>query len=783
MTTVTQRFVALCRARGIERIPVGRIVAEIGPDGSLTRVSHGTEVVVLASSALEAPADTLWSVRLDEKRSSILLRSPILPTTARSSLAWMLRQGGPTLEGKLPEVLRSISAPKAEDDRREDAQAVWKPRRHSNGETSRPKREEPSSKTTYPDRVAVDAVRLTTGLDLETDDPREARQALVGPGIAIEVATAPDFVKLGNRLWARSTDWPVREGRLMAPPEPDRRMVELVRSLEGGEPFSGHVLGLMVLPPCMLRAEVVGYEDWRDDEEVLADSSRIAEALGQDPAAAVAAELERLVAKLGPAKPGDEAERDRFRLRRIVDVARRRALVPIGLASYLQGLEGLDELVAVERAFRLREAMDQVVEETERERTRLTSTLADLQKELAAIERASILAREREIEARRAYEEIRSDVSTLIDRRISEVAFLGEERLSRIERKTEAQLERLATMAATLAESRTDLDAIRHEVGDMVAAARPTAVEAAAGPTTTPEEENSPFSASKAASRPATDQVGTEEADSIREPAPAARALRWHAKRKGVSADALGLGAVVVAAGFVPVFVGARGNAAAVALAEAMGGVFFGILDCDPALLATSDLLDPRRARTDVLLRAVGQARERPDRWHAVALRSVDWAPCAYWLPALGLRGPGTNRLPPNLAVVAAVASDGPRTAIPATALASAVPIVADPYEGNADGDRTTAAWGVEVMQDADVASIESFVVELAQGVDTPEPDVGAAIVAAARAGRRLFGWDGSLAATKLAILAELGATARHGAPPSDRVRSLLENLSGGEGP
>ena len=195
-------------------------------------------------------------------------------------------------------------------------------------------------------------------------------------------------------------------------------------------------------------------------------------------------------------------------------------------------------------------------------------------------------------------------------------------------------------------------------------------------------------------------------------------------------------------------------------------------------MLAVSDLLDPARARTEVLLRAVERARARPERWHAVALRSVDWSPCGYWLPSLGRHGSASPRLPNNLAVIAATADDGPRTPVPTSALTSALPILVGSWEGKSDATRTRSPWATELTTEADPARAGAFGPEMAIVAEGADGEVLAQMTKAGLAGHRLFGWDPRQAAEVLSIIAEIATTARHGAPATERVRSLLAILS-----
>lgn len=774
MTSSPECYLALWRPTTGAGMPRAEMVGKVEPDGSITPVDHRLQIAVLATAMLDAAVDTLWSVRVQERHGHALASPPSFPPAAALPLNKYVER--PRLDYELPASLKkTIPARISTDLRPNGGHGHRTGRQAGRGDSQRSAKADMSGDGAEPIRFAAEATPCTTGLSIDAGEANDVRRRLDGEGIVVELSRAPDFVGLGGGLWIRSKDWPVVKGRLKAPTQPIRRIMEVVRLPSGEATLVGRVLGLCILPAAILRAKVERFEDWRTDDDVLSDASDLSQLLKDDPANTIAADLEGLAERLGTGG-GLRDEADRFRLHRIIEVARRRASIPRDLAGFLPGIGGLDELLAAEKERRRQTIRDELESEFAAERARLTSTLEGLRNDLTEAERALPLMRERENEARRVFHELQAGINDMVERHFAQALSSSQHKIADIEQKLH-RLEDLHTSTESIAadqeKTRAEIEALRGDLSSM----EKLTVKAALALNTTTNDRLTAVPIPQGAPWPA-DRKQDQGDTVIQDCAVAVRGLHWLARWRGVNVGAVELGAVAAVAGITPLFVGPRANAAAVALAEALAGDAFEVLDCDPALLAVSDLLDPARARTEVFLRAVERARSRPERWHAVALRSVDWSPCGYWLPSLGRHGHASPRLPHNLAVLAATADDGPRTPVPTSALTSALPILVEPWAGRSDAKRTTSPWATELTTEADPARVLEFESEIAIVAQGADGEVRSLMTAAALAGHRLFGWDAQHAADVLSTVAEVAAMARLGAPATDRVRSLVAILS-----
>ena len=475
----------------------------------------------------------------------------------------------PRLDYELPASFRKTISAKIPTDPKPNGGHGHRSGRHAGrGDSQRTAKPDAAGNGGEPIRFAAEATPCTTGLPIDSGDPDDLRRRLDGEGIAIELSRAPDFVGVGAGLWIRSKDWPILSGRLKAPGQAARRIMEVVRMQHGEAPSAGRVLGLCILPSAILTAKVERFEDWRTDDDVLADASHLTHTLNDDSARTIAADLEGLAERLG-AGGSLRDEADRFRLRRVVEVARRRASLPRDLAGFLPGVEGLDELLAAERQRRRQEIWDELESEAAAERARLTSALEELRNELAEAERALPLLREREHEARRVFQELQVGINDTVRRHVERAMSNDQPKIADIERRLSG-LEHLRTyvehIAAEQGDTRAELKALRADLPSVeeltalaASASGPAAIEL---PTTAPISRGVPSQA---------DEEKDQDEAIIRNREVAVRGLHWMARWRGVNAGAIELGAVAAVAGIVPLFVGPRANAAALAVAEGLG--------------------------------------------------------------------------------------------------------------------------------------------------------------------------------------------------------------------
>lgn len=741
------------------------IEARIETDGRLSPVEHVLGLHVVDEGMRVAPSDTLWSVSLASDVPWIARGAPAPRTSLRKQLAapaLLLDLDG---RAKPPSPAPPRPGPESSDvgDHREQAEEA------AHAPACDPR-------TLRPGFVVRDAVRLATGLVHDLPNAAAIQRALSSRGIPIELGRAPDFVALEGDEWVRSLGWPVRGGCLHAPSSPAELVLDVVRLGRARDLARRSALGMAILPsPASDR--VVRLLDWRTEEQVLDDAEDVAALVRRIETYGRIGGLEALRSELETLASHAPTSREVFRLRRLLAVAEDRGgLLPRGFAALLPDMERLRGLLDRELEERRREFLAELDAEVEAERARRSSALEVLRNELAEAERAVALQRGREEAYTRAVDELRAEASERIDRRVAELAAALERRSegARVDReRIENLAARIAEMEGVFEEGPTTRKLVAEAVLETLQDERTIGMLATRVAGALPRD----GAAAKI--------DGVEEMldTLVADPAAAAASLRWHACEVGIDERALHVAFAVASADLLPIFVGAAAEDAAVALARAVGGADFSTLHCDPTLIAAADLLDPKRARTDVLLTRIEAARRRPERWHAVALTSIDWSPCAYWLPALGSRRFGAEELPRNLLIVGATAGDGPRTNIPLGALRRAVPIDVAEWSGQEEVQQVAGAWSTGALAPTGGADEDrAGLLYLVETSGFPNAGLSATslrlLVRIARAGWESLRWTAEDARASLSFVAEWLAAARDGATLSPDVHAVMKKIA-----
>ena len=115
----------------------------------------------------------------------------------------------------------------------------------------------------------------------------------------------------------------------------------------------------------------------------------------------------------------------------------------------------------------------------------------------------------------------------------------------------------------------------------------------------------------------------------------------------------------------VPVLYGPAADRAAEAICMAVaGGDAFATVHCDPTLISFGDLIGRQGEFFTPFKDAIETANACPELLIPVLLRNVNYAPCQFWLGAIAERSAVTP-LPRNMIVVATLATDDVKVAIP----------------------------------------------------------------------------------------------------------------------
>lgn len=715
-----------------------------------------------------ASSGTLWRVEIGSETSPVVQATPVTrapPNLLLATTAIYRSNGAVATSPDMAEWKKPTPMLPAGDDGREQAEVSL---RGSFGDPD----------SLRPEPMAWNAIRLATGLVHDLRNASAVRAALASDGIPVLSLSAPDFVALEGDEWIRCLGWPVRDGRLRAPSGSIGLILDIVRLKRTEGPAWPCALGVAILPSSAtcLATRIL---DWRTDEQVLEDVEDLAALVEKVQTRGRTEGLDAL--RSGLAKLSSSyapSFREVFRLRRLLDVAEDRGnpLVP-GFASVLPDIDRLRSLLDREIEERRRTMLGELAAEIEAERARRSSALDDLRNEVEDAKRSVAILRAREEAYRHAADELSVKMSDRVDRKIFELASAHESRSAAWLAEIETNRERLEALAARIGMIESDRRPHGHAL-DMVRKALED------------EQIVSMLAGRIAEASPRGDaalqDAGVERSPEmlVSDPTAARASLRWHACENGVEEKSLHTGFSISAVGLLPIFVGAAAHEAAVALARAVGGEGFSTLHCDPTLIAASDLLDPKRARTDVLLAAIEAARRSPDRWHAVVLTFIDWAPCAYWLGALATIGREPDRIPRNLLIVGAAAADGPRTHVPLSALRSAVPIRAAGRLDRYDGDRPiTDGWSTIIVATADADDDgQSDAHYRAEMIGLLGVDLSAAslrlIAGGARVGREVLRWTAEEASASLSFAAEWLAAARDGATLTPAARAAMETFA-----
>lgn len=749
-----------------------RIVAYIEDNGWLSQDVHVSDVHVVNEGMRVAPGDTLWLVSLADHVPSIA-QGPPAPRASRMSLL-----ATTAIPRDLDEAVKPPGRTRPQRPRPQTSDIG--DRREQAGEMLQDSLGDP--RALRPEFMVRDAIRLATGLMHDLPDAAAVRAALTSGGIPIQLGCAPDFVALEGDEWIRSLGWPVCDGCLHAPSSPADLVLDVVRLGRAHDLAHRQILGVTLLPSAT-SDRATRILDWRTDEQVLGDAKDVAALVGKIRASSRIDGLEEVMSGLERLASHAPSSREVFRLRRLLEVAEDRGRLPHDFASLLPDMEMLQGLIDRELDERRRVLLGELAAEIESERDQHSRALEELRNEIADAERAVALLHAREETHRRVSDELRAEISSRIDRRTAELTSANEGLLTSWLARARVDRERVEELAARIAEIEgafQDRRTAREQIAEMIREALQ-------------DERMDGIPAKRVVEALPLDEAAVELGEAafppdalIDDPAVAMASLRWHAHESGLDERALQTAFSVAAVGLLPIFVGAAAGDAAIGLARAIGGADFSTLHCDPTLIAAADLLDPKRARTDVLLAGIDAAQRHPERWYAVALTSIDWSPCTYWLPALGTRRFGSEELPQNLLIVGAMSVDGPRTHVPLGAMRNAVPIDVAGWSSREEARWVDGAWSTTVLPPPEEADEgRAGPLYLAETIGLLNASLSATslrlIVGSARAGRERFRWTAEDAYASLSFVAEWLAAARDGATISSNVQIVMKKFASGE--